>query len=344
MMQRSNNRSTLFFILLLISISLNLYLYTLDRSTSTSNGKCPVRFPGTQEECIMTNMECRSHVNSSHVRKVANWTMWSEKNETKLLIESAFGTVKENIEVFREVYHKGKWEGGGSGQGSYVSHDAVQHTLCNLHSFITQNQIEVLIDLSCGDQQWAYVLRELNPDLLYIGVDIVPPIIQYNRETFGHNDKIEFFLLDITEPNYYTLIREHSKIWPPGTAKRAMAISRHTFYHLSNPYIALVLRNSLPENSGLTFVGFTTHFAGKGGGENRSDFVTGNWKPVNLWSPPFDINPPYFSWKEGVKENEPLFAIWDLKQFHPHFNPELTNGMDKVQAERDRKSKRNANK
>jgi hypothetical protein len=43
-------------------------------------------------------------------------------------------------------------------------------------------------------------------------------------------------------------------------------------------------------------------------------------------------------------ENEPLFAIWDLKQFHPHFNPELISGMDKVQAERDSKSKRNANK
>jgi hypothetical protein len=50
-----------------------------------------------------------------------------------------------------------------------VSHDAVQHTLCNLHSFIIHNQIEVLVDLSCGDQQWAYVLRELNPNLLYIG-------------------------------------------------------------------------------------------------------------------------------------------------------------------------------
>jgi hypothetical protein len=47
----------------------------------------------------------------------------------------------------------------------------------------------------------------------------VPPIIQYNRETFGHNDKIEFFLLDITEPNYYNLLRQHSKIWPPGISQ-----------------------------------------------------------------------------------------------------------------------------
>jgi hypothetical protein len=78
-----------------------------------------------------------------------------------------------------------------------------------LYWFILSHDIDVLIDTSCGDQQWAPALRKMLPaldyigmflrfDLFYIshlGIDVVPAVIQYNRETFGIPGRIEFFLL-----------------------------------------------------------------------------------------------------------------------------------------------------
>jgi hypothetical protein len=47
--------------------------------------------------------------------------------------------------------------------------------------------VTLIVDLPCGDQQWASHLRALNPDLKYIGVDIVPALIQHARVSFKGN-------------------------------------------------------------------------------------------------------------------------------------------------------------
>ena len=90
-------------------------------------------------------------------------------------------------------------------------------------------------DFPCGDQQWAPYLRKLNPDLKYIGVDIVPSVIQRNIDVFQKDREadrkhpLEFFLLDMREPDGYKKIKEHSKIWKDDDI--VLIHQRHAWQH-----------------------------------------------------------------------------------------------------------------
>jgi hypothetical protein len=53
-----------------------------------------------------------------------------------------------------------------------------------------------IVDLGCGDFQVGHALTTWLPDLIYIGCDIVPELIEHHTHTYA-SERIRFCQLDI---------------------------------------------------------------------------------------------------------------------------------------------------
>jgi SAM-dependent methyltransferase len=106
--------------------------------------------------------------------------------------------------IFREAYSNHLWGSDPhtqffSGVGSRG--EAVEVYANQMARLLEQHAAELgrpltVVDLGCGDFQVGYALLTRVPELTYIGCDIVPEVIEYNRKTYA-NERISFHRLDI---------------------------------------------------------------------------------------------------------------------------------------------------
>ena len=95
-------------------------------------------------------------------------------------------------QTFSNIYGNGIW-GDGSGPGSRPEN--VRPYTEMLQAFLRQHDIRTIIDCGCGDWQFS---RHLDfGTARYIGVDIVPSVIEANRKAFAR-DGVEFRCGDFT--------------------------------------------------------------------------------------------------------------------------------------------------
>jgi hypothetical protein len=131
-------------------------------------------------------------------------------------------------EVFTDIYSNNRW-GGSSGtffSGS-GSHDA---TVVSPYIAALTRELDrlggaamTLVDLGCGDFS---VGRQLAASCgRYVGVDIVKPLVDHNRATYG-SSAISFLHANIVEDDM-----------PPGD----ICLIRQVFQHLSNDQIMAAL-------------------------------------------------------------------------------------------------------
>jgi hypothetical protein len=100
-------------------------------------------------------------------------------------------------DVFSEIYQKNMWGVGDkfySGPGSYGQ--AARCYIEIIIKFIEAHNIKTVIDLGCGD--FAIGKSIAAQCERYIGIDVVPSLIERNRSTFSANN-LEFRCLDITK-------------------------------------------------------------------------------------------------------------------------------------------------
>jgi glycosyltransferase involved in cell wall biosynthesis len=83
----------------------------------------------------------------------------------------------------------------------------------------------IIVDLGCGDFSIGATLLERLPTLKYVGCDVVPELIEHNREQYG-SERIRFETIDIVSHDL-----------PDGD----ICLVRQVFQHLSNRDIADVL-------------------------------------------------------------------------------------------------------
>jgi hypothetical protein len=131
-------------------------------------------------------------------------------------------------EVFTRIYTDARW---GGPRGSFCS-GAGSHEESIVQPYVAAVSAELrrlgagsmtVVDLGCGDFS---IGRQLAGECgRYIGVDIVKPLIEYNRVIFG-SDRIEFRHLDIVADEL-----------PAGD----ICFVRQVFQHLSNAQILAVL-------------------------------------------------------------------------------------------------------
>ena len=83
-------------------------------------------------------------------------------------------------EIFESIYVGDRWT-NGSGPGSLPKHTIEYRSF--LSKFMLENDIKTVTDLGCGDWQSTRLLDWCG--LNYIGLDIVPWLIENNTRTFG---------------------------------------------------------------------------------------------------------------------------------------------------------------
>jgi hypothetical protein len=226
-----------------------------------------------------------------------NWRVWGEQAKAKRLVENSPGTMKKTMQAFVQVYETRVW-GKGSGGGSAPS--IASHTICMLTQLIDMLHITLIIDSPCGDQQWAPILRMMNPTVKYIGVDIVPAVIARNIDLFTTAGKTEFMLFDLLEPSLYQKIKTHSSLWTDTDV--VLILMRHTLEHNLVPDAHAIL-NNVKESGAHYFVGTNMPTVCKQGVVPH----TGGYAPINYQMEPFSLPHPILEWWEG---GTTYMALW----------------------------------
>ena len=101
----------------------------------------------------------------------------------------ALGTAHR--EAFQRIYEQELW-GGGSGHGSRRTTTEPYRNL--LQQLLPDKQVERVVDLGCGDWQFSRLIDW--EGIEYHGVDVVPAVIEANRQMYGRPN-IAFECADI---------------------------------------------------------------------------------------------------------------------------------------------------
>jgi 2-polyprenyl-3-methyl-5-hydroxy-6-metoxy-1,4-benzoquinol methylase len=154
------------------------------------------------------------------VRAVSSrWQKWQKASHYKRLSVS---------EAFADIYRSHAWGSVEdrpfcSGDGS-IREEAVGPYCAMVRDFIAGNNIKRVVDLGCGD--FAVGSRLIGPAVHYVGVDVVPDLIHYNRQHFG-DPGIEFRCINIIDDQL-----------PQGD----LCLVRQVLQHLSNAQILKTLK------------------------------------------------------------------------------------------------------
>lgn len=181
--------------------------------------------------------------------------------------------------MFRRIYEENRWldPESVSGMGSNLTQTAVlRDTLPHLFDELG---VQTLVDAPCGDFHWMSA-ADLG-DLDYWGLDILPEIIEKNSRGFG-SERRRFAVLDL--------------VASPVPVGADLFMCRDLLVHLSLDAGLRVLRNiARGDPKWVLLTTFTRRV-------ENVDILPGEWRPLNLTLPPFDLPDPYRVIAEGCTE------------------------------------------
>ncbi len=220
----------------------------------------------------------------SRVGLVEMFDMWRRRRGLKL------DHIKrpDMTAVFTDVYASGAWvevnnQDSMSGLGSTIA--ATSALLQHLSDFLADVGCRKLVDVGCGDFNW---MRNLTGDFDYVGIDVVPDVINANNARYG-DDRRTFICLDASS----------SQI-PSGD----VAICREVLFHLSFRDGVQLLRNL--RAAGFKYVLLTS--------DNsiwfNSDIRNGDYRRINLMRAPFRLPKPYVELPDDKVDLERVLAAW----------------------------------
>lgn len=173
--------------------------------------------------------------------------------------------------VFSEIYAKKSWKEKGqnetlSGTGSTLSFtESIRKELIKL---IEEEQINLLVDTSCGEWNWMKLIQ--NQLCNYVGIDIVKPVIEKNIKLF-ENEKTKFIHGD-----FLSILKTYED------KSIDLILCRHTLEHLPTEHNL----NFINECKRVTkFLLVTTY---KTGSSNRNlNFPNETYRPICLEYEPY---------------------------------------------------------
>jgi len=193
------------------------------------------------------------------------------------------GERSDSAQRFREAFRSNLWSGDSrSGPGS--APDQTARVAAAIPALCERLGVRRLLDVPCGDFSWManVELRGIS----YVGGDVVPEIVERNQRECGSADR-EFHHLDLTGSDL---------------PAADLILCRDCLVHLSNADIESALHNIA--RSDIRWL-LTTTFPEEA---ENVDIVTGDWRPIDLTKPPFDLPPPVELVNEGCTEHEGAFA------------------------------------
>ncbi len=195
-------------------------------------------------------------------------------------------------EHFSRIYRENLFGGreSRSGEGSSLTQTAkLRQTLPEL---FRELGVKSLLDAPCGDFHW---MRHIDlGQISYLGIDIVPEIIEANRATFGDARRAFAHLNLVNDP----------------LPAVDLIFCRDCLVHLSHADVRKALANF--KRSGSTYLLATT-FVGRVANEE----LRGCWRVLNLEKAPFGLPRPLRLISEDCTENDGRYAdkslgLWRL--------------------------------
>ena len=185
--------------------------------------------------------------------------------------------------LFSSYYASGFWPGPGS------SLEYTESIRKEIPRVLRRLGMRAILDAPCGDYGW-FRLMLLDPDLAYIGGDIVDELIATNQEKYG-NPRTRFDVIDITRDRLPKV-----DLW----------LCRDCLFHLSTADIFSTLDNFL--RSEIRYLLTTTH----PDCAHNTDIPTGSFRLLNMEIPPFSFPEPIQridDWVEGHPVRQ--LALWE---------------------------------
>ena len=194
--------------------------------------------------------------------------------------------------TFAEIYEKRAWGGkSASGRGSDL--DQTKTIIKELPGLFKKYNIKSILDIPCGDFNWMQHVDLQGID--YIGADIVPEIIESNRQKY----KQRFECLNLLEDDLPEV---------------DLVLVRDCLGHLSYLDTFKALRNIRRSKSKYIL---TTTFTNQ---RKNHDIITGGWQPISLDQPPFFFIPPIETIKEDCTQSKGKYSdkslgLWRVDNF-----------------------------
>jgi glycosyltransferase involved in cell wall biosynthesis len=221
-----------------------------------------------------------------------------ENTRNKSIVESTSYQDINNLSLrdkFTRVYKENIFEGrlSKSGEGSdLIQTFTIRESLLKVLSSLN---VKTIIDAPCGDWFW---MKEVNLNMVdYIGIDIVPDLIERNANQFQKSN-IRFQCLDIANENL---------------PSSDLIFCRDCLVHLSYDDAKKIISNF--KKSGAKYL-LTTSFVGR---NSNKDLGSGFWRPLNLELKPFNFPKPILTINENCTEADGKFAdkslcLWLLQE------------------------------
>ncbi len=201
---------------------------------------------------------------------------------------------KPITEVFERIYYQNVWRSRVSSSGPGSDLDQTTVIRDEFQKVISDFRIKSILDIPCGDWHWMQHV-DLS-GVRYVGGDIVADIIKQNQELYD-NEGVNFEVLNILSDEFPAF---------------DLIICRDCLVHFSFTDIHKTLCNLMQSKSSYLL---TTTFPKR----KNYDIVTGNWRPVNLESTPFNLSKPIRIINERCTESNGVYkdkslGLWDLRR------------------------------
>ncbi len=204
-------------------------------------------------------------------------------------------------ERFEQIYSQNLWNDRDSVSGRGSSLETTHNVRSRLPEIFSEYGVKRFLDAPCGDFHWMKDVVVHQPELLYIGGDIVPALIQENTNRHA-SQQVSFTRLDIT-----------SDTLPPSD----MMMVRDCLFHLSYADIGSFLHNLAKSNIELLLT--TSHYEATTPIENY-DIVSGDFRLIDLFAQPFCFpEKPLLEFDDSDEKNHrKKLCLFNVQQLITH--------------------------
>ncbi|AKM03118.1 class I SAM-dependent methyltransferase [Burkholderia pyrrocinia] len=186
----------------------------------------------------------------------------------------------DTAQVFQKIHDEQGWhsEESVSGWGSELKNTA--QIIRELPGLLRRFGVRSMLDAPCGDFNW---MRHVDLDGIdYIGADIVQNLVTANQATW-------------TAPNRRFV---HLDLLQDPLPDADLILCRDCLFHFSHADVFRAFERFAATNARYLL---TTTFIYRSYPRN-AEIATGQWTPINLEMPPFDLDPPLTLLVEGSNE------------------------------------------
>ena len=193
--------------------------------------------------------------------------------------------------IFSDIYRDGIWgtdEFGRGTSGGGSTPQEFQPFVDYLHNFLSETPIQSIVDVGCGD--WV-LGRSINwGDRDYLGIDIVPELIERNQASFT-KENIHFLHLNASEEEL---------------PKADLLICKDVLQHLSLSEIS----NILAQTRKFKYVLFVNDVFSWSPYTNSESLIEPyHYRPLDLRKPPFNLRPDNLEYYTSGDKKKQIFLI-----------------------------------